>query len=147
MASATLHHLVYQSIATTPLDDNALGAILLRSRSWNEAHNLTGILLYCDGEIMQVLEGEKNEVHYIFARIREDQRHFRVVKLSDGPIQKRNFSQWSMGFKAVAPEAFADLKGYTNPEGENYLSSYSENDNISLHSLLSTFVTEDEIRF
>ncbi|TGD82312.1 BLUF domain-containing protein [Hymenobacter wooponensis] len=147
MASSTLHHLVYQSIATTPLDDKALETILVQSRAWNETHNLTGILLYCEGELMQVLEGEKEEVHYIFDRIRQDQRHFRVVKLSDGPIQERNFSQWSMGFKAVNPAAFAHLKGYTNPQGDTYLSTYSENENTSLHSVLSAFVIEDEIRF
>ena len=96
---------------------------------------------------MQVLEGTPEEVHYIFDRIQQDQRHFRVVKLSDGPIQGRNFSQWSMGFKAVNPSAFAELKGYINPKAESYLSSYSENENVSLHSVLSTFVTEDEIRF
>ncbi|WP_167855563.1 BLUF domain-containing protein [Hymenobacter fodinae] len=147
MSSASLYHLVYHSTATTPFNEADLTAILGQARNWNEAHDLTGILLYSQGDIIQVLEGTQEEIQYIFGRISQDQRHFQVVKLSDGPIRERNFSQWSMGFRVVNAHDFAQLRGYTNPESDTYLATYSENENVSLHSLLSTFITEEEVRF
>lgn len=143
----TLHHLVYQSTATTAMSEKDLEALLTQSRAWNQAHALTGVLLYSHGDIMQVLEGTEEEVRYIFQRIEQDNRHYRVTKLSDGPIAKRNFSQWSMGFKAVNPADFQHLLGYLNPSKEAYLADHSSNTDASLYSVLSTFVTEDEIRF
>ncbi|RPD48431.1 BLUF domain-containing protein [Hymenobacter sediminis] len=146
MSAQTLHHLVYQSVATTPMTEPELEALLIQSRAWNEAHGLTGLLLYSNGNIMQVLEGTQEEVHYIFQRIEHDQRHFGVTKLSDGPIQGRNFSQWFMGFQVVNPEAFRQLAGYQDPENPaTHLATYSENDNLSLYGLLSSFSQQDEI--
>jgi hypothetical protein len=143
----SLYHLVYQSTATAPLSEDELETILRQSREWNTSHGLTGVLLYSHGDIMQVLEGSQDEVYYIFHRIEQDNRHSGVVKLADGPIRQRNFSQWSMGFKAVDPKDFGHLCGYLNPTQPDYLATYSENENISLHELLASFVTEDEIRY
>ncbi|UPL50465.1 BLUF domain-containing protein [Hymenobacter sublimis] len=140
-----MYHLVYQSAATTPMREDELAVLLTQSRTWNQAHDLTGLLLYSDGSIMQVLEGTEEEVRYIFRRIEVDQRHFGVTKLSDGPIQGRNFSQWSMGFRTVNPAAFQRLVGYNNPENGSHLANYSENGNVSLHDLLSSFITQDEV--
>ncbi|GAB3225338.1 hypothetical protein GCM10027346_06470 [Hymenobacter seoulensis] len=128
------------------MTEKDLADLLLQSRRWNTDHQLTGILLYSHGDIMQVLEGPKEEVDYIFERIRQDTRHFRLIKLADGPIQARNFSQWSMGFKAFSPEEFRHLPGYQNPESRSFLASYSETDNDLLHTLLATFIHEDDIR-
>ncbi|MBX0290189.1 BLUF domain-containing protein [Hymenobacter sp. HSC-4F20] len=146
MSSQALHHLVYQSVATTPMTEPELEMLLTQSRAWNEAHGLTGLLLYSNGNIMQVLEGTQEEVHYIFSRIELDQRHFGVTKLSDGPIHGRNFFQWSMGFRAVNPEAFGQLAGYQDPENPAaHLATYSENDNLSLYGLLCSFSRQDEV--
>jgi hypothetical protein len=147
MLTPTLHHLVYQSSATTPISESHLEALLTQSRTWNEAHALTGVLLYSHGDIMQVLEGTEEEVRYIFNCIEQDTRHYGVTKLSDGPIVERNFAQWSMGFKAVNPNEFRHLLGYLNPSTDEYLAAHSSNTDASLYSVLSTFVTEDEIRF
>jgi hypothetical protein len=117
----TLHHLVYQSSATTGLNETDLTALLAQSRAWNHGHGLTGLLLYSNGDIMQVLEGTQEEVSYIFGRISQDARHGRVVKLSDGPIAARHFSEWSMGFKALEPEEFTNLQGYVDPAHDAYL--------------------------
>ncbi|SHI86673.1 Sensors of blue-light using FAD [Hymenobacter daecheongensis DSM 21074] len=147
MPTPTLFHLVYQSTATTPFTDQELEALLIQSRAWNTAHNLTGVLLYSHGDIMQVLEGSQEEVHYIFKRIARDFRHARLMKLSDGPIEQRNFSQWSMGFKAVDPQDFDHLTGYLNLAKPDTLPTNSDHNSTSLHALLASFVTEGEIRY
>ena len=139
-----LYHLVYQSFATLPMSEAELERVLAQSRAWNSAHGLTGILLYSNGIIMQVLEGTYDEVQYIFTRISRDNRHAHVVKLADGPIQQRHFHQWSMGFKAVNPSDFSRLKGYLDPDKPMPITSVAD---PGLHAILAAFVTEDVIRF
>ena len=147
MLNASLHHVVYQSIATWPMANEDLQVLLAQSRDWNTHHQLTGVLLYSENNIMQVLEGPKYEVFYIFNRIARDARHRNVTKLADGGIRQRSFLQWSMGFKVVAPEEFNHLAGYLNINQANFLPPTPAQNDTALHSLLTTFVTEDVIRF
>jgi hypothetical protein len=142
----SLHHLVYQSSATTGMSETELSALLTQSRNWNHGHGLTGLLLYSNGDIMQVLEGTKEEVRYIFTRISQDARHGRVLKISDGPIAARHFAQWSMGFKALKPEEFTQLRGYIDPAKDSYLNEPSQHADAGLHSVLATFVADETIR-
>lgn len=147
MAIQALYHLVYQSTATLPMGDKELEALLKQSRDWNSQHQLTGILLYSEHNIMQVLEGPKDEVFYIFNRIEQDIRHQTVTKLADGEIQQRNFSQWSMGFKAVALSDFEHLAGYLNISRADFLPPTAGQHDASLHSLLASFVIDDIVKF
>lgn len=147
MTAAPLYHLVYQSNVTAPLSEPELEALLVQSRAWNHSHDLTGVLLYCDLHIIQVLEGPKDEVEYIFGRIEQDLRHYDVTKLADGPIPQRNFSQWSMGFKAVHPEDFAYLTGYQNPAAPSYPAQLVGTEAASLRELLASFVMDQKIRY
>jgi hypothetical protein len=145
-STTTLHHLVYQSTATKPFSEAELKALLEQSRAWNTDHQLTGMLLYSDGDIIQVLEGSEPEVKGIFASISADFRHFNVMKLADGPIQQRSFSDWSMGFLSISPDDYRHLTGYQNPESATYLSTYTEQGDGSMHALLSTFVRQEMVR-
>ena len=142
-----LHHLVYQSMASAPLDETELEDILAQSRAWNTAHGLTGVLLHSQGHLMQVLEGSEDEVRYIFARIARDARHNGLVKLADGRIAERHFGQWSMGFKAVNPADFSHLQGYIDPQQPDYLAATEAAPDPKLHAVLAAFVTDDVIRF
>lgn len=114
-SSLHLHRLVYRSSATIFLSESDLGPLFTKSRAWNTAHGLTGLLLYCNGELLQVLEGPADEVHAIFARIRCDARHAHITKLADGPVDQRCFADWSMGFRAVSPTCMASVVGYFDP--------------------------------
>ena len=143
--NADLYHLVYQSTATTALGEAELRTILTQSRAWNTQHELTGLLLYCEGSIIQVLEGPEAEVRYIFTRISKDFRHVHLMKLSDGYIQQRSFNQWSMGFKVVNSEEFSYLKGYVAPNHSGSLTHSVKNQDVGLHAVLTAFVAADRM--
>ncbi|MCB2407763.1 BLUF domain-containing protein [Hymenobacter lucidus] len=147
MPAAPLYHLVYQSNVTAPMSEAELEALLVQARAWNHSHDLTGVLLYCDSNIIQVLEGPEDEVEYIFGRIEQDLRHYDVTKLADGPVQERNFAQWSMGFRAVHPKDFAYLTGYLDPAAPSYPAAVVQTDSASLRELLASFVTDQKIRY
>ena len=96
-----MHHLVYTSHANSPLTEEELHRLLGRWRAKNARLNVTGVLLYSAGDILQVLEGDAQTLHALFATIAADARHRNVTKLADGPAPGRMFAGWSMQFRAV----------------------------------------------
>ena len=93
--------LVYSSAARAGMDEAELKRILDGARTRNARREVTGMLLYRDGVFLQLLEGEEVDVRYVFARIAQDPRHQRVVKLLEETISQRDFASWSMGYQVV----------------------------------------------
>lgn len=103
-----MHHLVYTSNANLGLTEAALQGQLGHWRGTNARLNITGLLLFStEGNILQVLEGEKTAVHRLYAVIAADVRHCNVVKLADGPVSGRAFADWSMHFRSLDAANFS----------------------------------------
>ena len=66
-----MFQLVYLSSASQPFSEDDLVALLTQARQNNTAHGLTGMLLYKDGNFMQVLEGDEAEVRRLFHTIEQ----------------------------------------------------------------------------
>jgi hypothetical protein len=92
-------NLVYSSTAAKNLTRADLDALLHRARKKNARLGITGLLLYKRGEFMQALEGEEAAVRALYAVIRADPRHRRIVTLVDVPVAQPRFPDWSMGFE------------------------------------------------
>ncbi|WP_314425753.1 BLUF domain-containing protein [uncultured Microbacterium sp.] len=100
-----LFSLVYCSTATRPFDDVELAELLAGSREHNHAQGITGMLLYRDGEFVQILEGDRHDVEQLMERIGRDPRHTDVRILLEEPLHERRFEEWTMGYQAlVAPD-------------------------------------------
>lgn len=140
-----LHYLVYQSYATVPFGDLQLAKLLTQSRAFNAAHGLTGVLLYGDGTMVQLLEGSEANVRAVFGRIVQDPRHTKIIKLADGPATHRLFTQWSMGFRAINPADFRYLTGYINPDDKNCLGESSSLPDAELRALLTSFISDSNL--
>lgn len=93
---------IYVSSAVTPLDDQALMALLAQARRNNAAHGVTGMLLYDSGNFMQALEGPADAVDATFARIRRDSRHKSIIAMHAEYLMERAFADWTMGFANAA---------------------------------------------
>ncbi len=104
---AALVQCVYTSKASEYFDEADLADILEHSRRNNGGRGVTGILLYEAGSFFQVLEGPGPAVRALYAKIRTDRRHERVVKLVDQRIDERTFGPWTMG---AAELSCADLE-------------------------------------
>jgi Sensors of blue-light using FAD len=111
--------LTYVSSALQPFSPRQLRDLLDRSNENNRRRDVTGMLLYKDGNFMQVLEGEEATVSAVHNLILRDVRHRGINTLLRGEIAGRQFPNWSMGFKDLG----ADID---NPEG------YSEFLNVPL---------------
>lgn len=101
-----VHFLLYLSSATNLFPRSELDDILGISRRNNKALGVSGILLYKDGNLMQLLEGEKRAVVDLYAKISRDPRHHDLTMIWDGTQEQRQFPSWSMAFRDLdGPDA------------------------------------------
>jgi len=122
----SLFSLTYLSSAIPELNKSELLLMLKEGRRRNETAGITGILIYRDGDILQVLEGEESAVRDTFQRISADRRHARIFVAIQEPIAERQFHEWTMAFRDLSLhpsmlEGFNDLLNCRHPENELHM--------------------------
>ena len=115
-----IYSLVYISDATKGLTEQDLQEILTASRKNNPANNITGMLLYKDGEFMQVLEGPEENVIALYDLISDDPRHKDCTILSRKETPQRLFQDWTMGFKNIQNGDLLSQEGVSSFFDINY---------------------------
>ncbi len=108
------YYLVYVSSATVPFSTQDLADLLVVSRNNNSKLDITGILLYKEGNFLQLLEGDENEVKKLYSKIELDVRHGGAIVLTDGFEDERQFPDWSMGFRNFSDPEVQALPGYNH---------------------------------
>ncbi|WP_201982421.1 BLUF domain-containing protein [Hymenobacter rubidus] len=111
-----IHQLIYRSTATRLLGDTELKRLVLQARIYNYSQNITGVLLYADQQILQVLEGEAAAVEQLHEQISEDERHTQLRVLLQEAVPQRIFPAWSLGFQQASPEVLHRLAAYLDPQ-------------------------------
>ncbi len=107
-------NLVYVSSATRLMSKNELVELLEISRKNNAAMGITGILLYKDGNFMQLIEGEPEQIDKLYHKIGLDPRHTGMTKLYRREITERSFPDWQMGFKNLSDESMNHVDGFSS---------------------------------
>jgi len=107
------YRLIYKSKASPDVTDADFRTIAMFSSLWNKRHNISGLLLQCNGQIMQVLEGPEDEVKGLYDRIERDKRHYDVTVELSRECGEPIFQDWSMGYRpletAEQMDAFFEL--------------------------------------
>ncbi len=115
-----MYQIIYFSEAVHQMSTGELSLLLVESKAWNAAHDLTGLLVYIEGlhngktqgRFMQVLEGSSAEVILIFNKIRTDDRHHKVVLVKHEPLAMRNFGDWDMKLEQIDLSEHPELTGF-----------------------------------
>ncbi|MDI1296127.1 MAG: BLUF domain-containing protein [bacterium] len=94
----SLYQLMYISSVTQAVSVEDCRAIAQASAVSNSRDDVTGLLLFNSKRFLQILEGPRDAVERIFARIYDDPRHRAVVKLRERTIADREFGRWAMAF-------------------------------------------------
>lgn len=105
--------LIYTSSAVTPFSPSELVDLLATSHRNNASLGVTGMLLYKDGNVMQLLEGEEAVVQTLYNKIERDPRHRGLLTLLRGAQPERQFPDWSMGFRDLTSSEAHTTPGYT----------------------------------
>lgn len=93
-----VYRLLYSSHSRIPASERppVLAELFSQARSHNRAAGITGALLITDHYFVQVLEGAKDVVDTLFARIEADPRHDDVTLIERADAEPRVFTGWAM---------------------------------------------------
>ncbi|MDH4390239.1 MAG: BLUF domain-containing protein [Aquabacterium sp.] len=92
-----LYQLVYCSRAAPGVDDAAVENILRSARRWNPEHGITGLLVFGGGIFFQWLEGPRDNIGALLAKLKADTRHEGIVTLGESEeLRERLFPDWDM---------------------------------------------------
>lgn len=130
---------VYASEAVRPFDAPELRELLAQSRQNNAALGVSGMLLYRDGNFLQVLEGREATVRELIRKIYRDPRHRGVATLSEGFEDEYQFPDWSMGFFDLESEEAKAVPGYSEFLESNFEPKAFASDLTAAQRLLSCF--------
>ncbi len=113
----SMFSLVYVSSATHLLSNQDPVRLLQQSREKNVRLGVSGMLLYKDGNFIQVLEGPEKNVRDLYLTISKDHRHKGLIVLLEEKIAERRFPDWSMGFRNLRDVNLEEVPGYTDQPG------------------------------
>ena len=129
--------IAYASCTRGLLTSEGIMDILKVSRENNKRRGITGMLLYKNGNVLQVIEGAAKAVRELFDVLTEDERHYGVLKLYEREIEEREFPEWVMGFSDLNEGEARHLEGFSE-----FLDPQFDIQNLkpsSAMKLLSTF--------
>jgi hypothetical protein len=92
-----LVRLLYASQSTGATPGESIHTIMQQSHAHNPRNGITGILCHSDKVYMQVLEGGREAINALYAKILRDPRHTDVVLLHYEEISERRYACWTMG--------------------------------------------------
>ena len=95
-----LQSLIYVSSATGGLSVRDLIDILEKSTEQNQRDGVHGMLLLCDGNFMQCIEGKAAGVESTYARILASRKHHGIVEILRSTVAQHQFSGWDWGFQS-----------------------------------------------
>lgn len=108
-----MYRLVYVSAAKVPFTQPQLLELLKVARDKNQRLGITGMLLYKDGDFLQLLEGERSAVKALFDHIKQDPRHDGTIVVDEEDTDERLFQDWSMGFRDLSDPEVKQTPGYS----------------------------------
>ena len=131
-----LHRIIYLSSVSKDLTNEEVHNLLLLSKINNKKNNISGLLLFIDGNFIQVLEGDKDTINDLFQKIEKDTRHKNVTKVIEDTIESRQFENWDMGFSVINSKDLREEHDFKNFDFDNI---FSKTDFIA-ETFISTFL-------
>jgi len=88
----------YVSTASRNLEEEKIENILRISEENNNKNNITGLLLFSEGNFFQIIEGRKEEIAELYNKIEKDSRHHNIIKIFEKRIYKEAFDGYKSDF-------------------------------------------------
>jgi uncharacterized membrane protein (DUF373 family) len=117
-------------------------ALLQQCRENNAGRGVTGMLLYANGTFLQVLEGPEQVIDDLVDIIKKDLRHANIQMLYRKPIERRQYSDWSMGFKRLSDKDLKEIEGLRHFGEKDFNPEYLAQHNTVVQSLMNHYRKE-----
>ena len=108
-----MYRIVYVSAATHSFSKTDLLELLAKAREKNQRLGITGMLLYKDGDFIQLLEGDQQAVKGLLNTISADPRHTGTIVMIEEEVDGRLFGDWSMGFRDYSDPEVQKTPGFS----------------------------------
>jgi hypothetical protein len=95
----------------------------------NRRHDVTGLLIFSSGTVIQYIEGEAKVIDQLYLNIQKDLRHYNVITIFEESIDTRIFNEWGMKFHH---SQFVDLKEHFKSNQINILKSFVKSNFTSI---------------
>lgn len=140
-----MHRIIYLSSAEIHFSEEEIISLLKKSRLYNIQRDITGMLIYIDGNFLQVLEGDKKEVINLYEKIKEDCKHKGLICVFDDQTENRQFPDWSMGFCSSKYDILRKMSGYENFDKKKFFNISDK----TVFAFIDTFIKSqrDKIDF
>jgi len=105
----------YVSTVNSALPETEIQEVLDLSKKWNNDNNITGVLLYSQGNFFQVLEGEEQLLKNLYEKIKADERHHNIITIFQKQIPDIQFDGYETNFISL-DDRFQpkNIAAYTN---------------------------------
>jgi hypothetical protein len=91
----------YISSASKSLENLNLKHLYNTSKINNAQQHITGILIYQNGNFLQILEGENKTINKLYRLIKRDNRHTNILQIINKSILAPIFEDYQTGFSIV----------------------------------------------
>jgi Sensors of blue-light using FAD len=109
-----MFHVVYSSTASHLFSKSELRPMLGETRLTAARFGVTGMLLYKDGAMLQVLEGDDQALMRRVSLLYLEPRHKDLHMLMRGITEERLFLDWSMAFRDLTDKSLLDTRGFSD---------------------------------
>lgn len=75
----------------------------------NMKHDISGLLLYSNKNVLQYIEGDLDKIEKLYNNIQNDNRHKSIITLYKKEIQQREFPHWVAKINYVNYNDFIDF--------------------------------------
>ena len=93
-----LVQIIYASRTCRSLDQGEIIDILRKSQAKNQKNKISGLLLYCNGQFLQLIEGPEKAVNELFDTISNDSRHNGIEIIHKTNVESMVMPTWAMGY-------------------------------------------------
>lgn len=135
-----LVRLIYASHTAKLIEPKDIQSILDAARIYNAQHDITGLLCQGNSRFVQYIEGSRDRINELYAKIMRDDRHREIVLLDYTPIEIRGFQEWSMGFLDVTNERIAQAIKESIGLHDFHPEHLSAADSVQLMGILKNYI-------
>jgi hypothetical protein len=94
-----IDQILYCSLLSQSMSEEEIDKLTQAAANLNRMDHITGLLMHADGVFVQLIEGPRQAVNYLWARLLHDKRHRGVVQLYHRrEVEARACTGWDMRY-------------------------------------------------
>lgn len=130
---------MYVSTARPGISQESIYELMQKTKKFNDSKGIDGLLLFSEGNFLQVIEGEKEEILKLWDRIQKDPDHYNVIRIFDRSTPARV----SEGYKCDFVTAYSAAGKTTYHDCSGYLEGFDPVTQKVLENLIRVFIPSE----